>query len=189
MLQRKENKEVSMVNNVAVVAFSHHRDLCRASVEGRTFGSEVLDPLHIVHGLEGLCLLPGKGLLVIVLARATDAVEEDAARVCVLEEVDEDKDGPYQEGGAEGGEQADHDAIQGVGRSRRHGEVKDRAATGSGQVASLLLSIAGRRIGVREARGVRVCVVVVVVVVLWRTGSEGGVTAVTQSSDKARFAE
>lgn len=80
----------------------------------RTFGSEVLCALHIIHHLQRLGLLLGKCLLIIIFTRPSDPVEQDAARVCVFEEVDDHKDETYKHGRAEGRQQADKDAIEGV---------------------------------------------------------------------------
>jgi hypothetical protein len=57
-----------------------------------TFCPEVFGPLHIIHRLEGLGLLPSERLLVIVLSGATDAIEEDATGLCVSEEVEDEED-------------------------------------------------------------------------------------------------
>lgn len=80
----------------------------------RTFGPEVFRSLHIIHDLQRLGLLLCKSLLIIVFAGPSDPVEEDAARVCVFEEVNDHEDETYQDGGAQGREQADKDAIEGV---------------------------------------------------------------------------
>lgn len=67
----------------------------------RTFGPQVLCSLHIIHDLQRLGLLLCKCLLIIVFAGPSDPVEQDAAGVCVLEEVDDDEDKTDQHGGAE----------------------------------------------------------------------------------------
>jgi hypothetical protein len=74
---------------------------------GCTFCPLVLHALHIVHLLERFRLLLGECLLVIVLARPAQAVEEYATTLCVLEEPYYAKDEGDDGGGAKGGEQAD----------------------------------------------------------------------------------
>lgn len=81
-------------------------------IRTRTFCSQIFRPLHVIHRLEGLGLLPRKRLFVIVLAGATDAVEKDASRCRVSKEVEEEEDASDQDGRAEGRQQPDDDAIQ-----------------------------------------------------------------------------
>lgn len=90
----------------------------------QTFGPEVFCSLHIIHHLQRLGLLLRKRLFIIVFAGPSDPIEQDAARVCVFEEVDDDEDETDQHGGAERREQADKDAIEGVWRAAgRHLDV------------------------------------------------------------------
>lgn len=77
-----------------------------------TLGSEVFGPLHVVHRLEGLGLLPGERLLVIVLAGPTDAVEKDASRRSVSKEIEYEEDDGHQDDRPERREEGDDDAIQ-----------------------------------------------------------------------------
>lgn len=66
--------------SVSVRAWVAIRNERRVAVcREHTFGSHVFCALHFVHGLEGLCLFPGKGLFIVVFAGAADAIEEDAA--------------------------------------------------------------------------------------------------------------
>ena len=77
-----------------------------------TLGSKVFGPLHVVHRLEGLGLLARKGLLVIVLAGPTDAVEKDASRRSMSKEVKDEEDDGHQDHRPERREEGDDDAIQ-----------------------------------------------------------------------------
>lgn len=81
-----------------------------------TFGSHVLCALHIVHGLERLSLLPGKGLFVIIFSGPADTVEYDASTGRVSEEVYNEKDEHDEDSGSERGEEADDDTVNGGGR-------------------------------------------------------------------------
>lgn len=76
-----------------------------------TFCPQVLCPLQLVHGLERLCLLLGKLLLVVIFTRARYAVEEDAARMRIPEVVNNGGEEEADAGGAQDGEDADHDAL------------------------------------------------------------------------------
>lgn len=65
-----------------------------------TFCPQVFCTLHVIHGLQGFCLLSRKCLLVIIFTGSADSVEENATRVCVSEEVDDQEDQGYQDGRA-----------------------------------------------------------------------------------------
>ena len=87
------------------------------SVEGlrsklhHTFCPQILCPLHFIHGLERLLLFSLKSLLVIVFSGAPDPVEEDAARRCVFEEVDDEEDEGDYDGRPKGRQQSNYNAI------------------------------------------------------------------------------
>lgn len=89
-------------------------DICLQST--RTLCSQIFRSLEIVHGLEGVGLLAEESLLVVIFARATDTVEEDATGGCVSEKVDNEEDEGDDDGGSEGGQQADDDAVHVVGQ-------------------------------------------------------------------------
>jgi len=89
-----------------------------AGPAAHTFGAQVVAALHLVHRLERVGLLPGKGLFVIVLAGTSNAVEEDATRCRVPEEVDDEEDERDEERGAKRRQEADDDAAQGRSRIR-----------------------------------------------------------------------
>lgn len=96
-----------------------------------SLGSQVFCALIFLHGLEGLCLLAGECLLVIVFAGAADAVKEDATATCVAEEVDDEEDDGDKEGGAKRGQETDNDAVEG-GKGIRCRHVVGRCVEGSG---------------------------------------------------------
>ena len=77
------------------------------------FGSHVFRALHFVHDLEGLSLFPSKGLFIVVLAGPSDAIKDDAAACGVPEEVDDEEDEGDEYGGAERGEKANDDPVNG----------------------------------------------------------------------------
>lgn len=45
----------------------------------QTFCSKIFRTSHVIHGLERLRLLPGKRLLVVILAGPAEAIQQDAA--------------------------------------------------------------------------------------------------------------
>lgn len=59
-----------------------------------TFGPQVFYPLHFIHVLQSLSLLPSQCLLIVIFARSTYAIEENAAAVGVAKEIE---DGKYQD--------------------------------------------------------------------------------------------
>lgn len=78
-----------------------------------TFCSEVFRPLQVVHLFQGLGLLPGESLLIVILTGPADAVEQDAAAAGISEEVDEKEDESDKDSAAKGAEQAYDDSIDG----------------------------------------------------------------------------
>jgi hypothetical protein len=108
---------------------------------GLTLRPEVLGPLQVVHLLQRLGLLAGEGLLVVILAGAADAVQQDAAAGGVAQEVDEQEDEGDEDGAAKGAEQADDDAIDrrvrpagldGGGSSAAGGSLREGIERGAG---------------------------------------------------------
>lgn len=67
-----------------------------------TLCPQILCPLQVIHGLQGLGLLPRESLLVIIFAGAAEAVEKDAAGRCVENKIDDEKDQSDQDGRAKG---------------------------------------------------------------------------------------
>lgn len=63
--------------------------------------------------LEGIGLIFGKLLLIVVLARPGDTVEEDASMGGVAQVVDEGDNDKADASGGEDGEDANHDALGG----------------------------------------------------------------------------
>lgn len=97
----------------------HVPGLCQGHDAYPTFRSQVLSPLHVIHHLKRLRLFLRKSLFVIIFARSTDSIQENATGVCVSEEVDGQEDQGYQDGRAKRREQTDDDAVHG-GRAQRH---------------------------------------------------------------------
>lgn len=113
------SRAIALVIAVATTSIVHTRDSVSTRLRGQTahtFGAEIFRSLHVVHGVQGLSLLSGESLLIVELARAAEAVEKNPSRGCVLEEVDKNEDDAYQDGGTERRQQADYDAVEGVGR-------------------------------------------------------------------------
>lgn len=78
-----------------------------------TFCSEVFRPGHVIHSLEGLSLLPGESLLIIILARPAEPVEKNATRASASGSPKYEDDQCDEDYGAEGGSQANDDAGKG----------------------------------------------------------------------------
>lgn len=80
----------------------HNRRWARFSEDKMvTFCSQILSPLHIIHSLQSLGLLPRKCLLVVIFTRTADAIEEYTARSCIAKEVDDEANEGYQQGRAQ----------------------------------------------------------------------------------------
>lgn len=88
-------------------------ELMSSNMVQPTFGSHILGTLHVVHRLEGLGLLPSKGLFIVIFSGPADAIEYDASAGRVSEEVYNEEYEDDENGGAEGGEEADDYTING----------------------------------------------------------------------------
>jgi len=79
----------------------------------RTFCSHIFHPLQVVHVLQRVGLLPGQGLLIIILTRSAYPIEEDLASTSVSEKVEDGEDQDNEGGRSKGGEHADEDSLAG----------------------------------------------------------------------------
>lgn len=79
--------------------------------QDHTLCSKVLGSLQIVHGFQGLGLLFGELLLIIVLSGAGYPVKEDAALLCAAEVIDDGEDEETEACGAKYGKDTDHDTL------------------------------------------------------------------------------
>ena len=80
---------------------------------GLTFCSQIVCTGHLIHRLQGFLLLAQKGLLVIVLAGAAEAVEQDAAGAGAARGPKDKDDEADEENRAKRRDEADDDARQG----------------------------------------------------------------------------